>query len=100
MAPGEIHGHHILGLPDDSGDAQLMPPRRAQRHDDAVPDQAARDDQVQRRPCDAGSAVAEGGAGCELVAESERDREVDVEVDEVPRLVLESPACGSGGNDG
>ncbi len=67
--------------------------------DEPVPDDRRGHRGVERRPGDPGGPVVdEVGAGRELVAERQRDREVGVEVQVVPGLVAH-PAAGGPGRD-
>ena len=69
--------------------------RRARPAAEPEADERAERGDVERGPVGAGGGIAdEVGAGRELVAERERDAEVGVEVDEVPRLVAQPPPHG------
>jgi hypothetical protein len=65
-----------------------------------APDHAREGHEVQGIPVGSGERVAdELRAGGELVAEGERDRQVGVEMDEVPRLVAQTAPHGGGDRD-
>ena len=100
VAPGDVDREDAGALLDDVRDAQPMPRGQPDRLADAEDEDERGGDDVERDPvADRDRVVDEVGADEDLVEEAERDREVGVEVEPVPRLVRQAAARGTDRGD-
>src|ERR1019366_8006424 len=87
----DVDGDHIRSLLDDRVDPQTVACRHSRGGDDAERDHQGGGDRVQRHPVAEREAVVDEVGACgQLVGETQRDRQVNEEVDEMPALVGES----------
>ena len=84
---GHVHGGDAIGLPRDGGHVEASGERAEQVSEARRDDDRERDDGQQAPPPEGKGVGREVGTEGQLVAESEKDRQVAGQVDEVPRLV-------------